>query len=74
MKKIKEKLEQILKCLIKVSRPNKAKEVTLEVIELPWVDKNTKERDFLKNLGNIDFFLDGLNPRIENISLEDVNF
>lgn len=74
MKKIKEKLEQILKCLIKVSRPNKAKEVTLEIIELPWVDKNTKERDFLKNLGNIDFFLDGLNPRIENISLDDVNF
>lgn len=74
LKSLQEKLKQIFKCIVKMSRPNKQKQMTMELIELPWTDKRSKEQEFLKNLGSFDFFFDNINVDIENITINDVNF
>ena len=72
MDTITDKLNEMFKCLVNVSKPNRQKKVTLSVIELPWVDKETKERNFLSNIGSLDFFLDNLEVKIEDITMEDI--
>lgn len=72
METITNKLTDIFKCLVSVGRPNKQKRITLSVIEMPWSDKETKERNFLTNLGSLDFFLDNLEVKFEDISFEDL--
>lgn len=72
MKSIRDKMLQIFKCLIDVTRPNRQRMIKLSVIELPWVDKDTKERDFLQSLGELDFFLDSINVDFDIITSEDL--
>ena len=74
METIATKLTDIFKCLINISKPNRQKKVTLTIVELPWVDKETKERNFLTNIGSLDFFLDNIEVKVEDINMSDINF
>ncbi len=69
METIRNSLTDIFKCLISVSRPNKQKIVNLEAIELPWVSRDVKEQEFMSNLGSLDFFLDNIDVKFEDINM-----
>lgn len=46
---IKKKFEEIFKCLVKMSRPNKEKIVKLEKVELLWKEREDYEREYRSN-------------------------
>ena len=46
---IKKKFEEIFKCLVKMSRPNKEKIVKLEKVELLWKEREDYEREYKSN-------------------------
>lgn len=67
VQKIHDIFVDIFNCIIDVSRKNKQNIVSLNIIELPWIDKETKERNFVELLGSLDDFLGHIDIRVANI-------
>jgi hypothetical protein len=76
-----EKLMEIFRCLINVSRPRKNKKnkknpnemvVEMEKVMLLWDDKNTKADKFTQQLAYLGELMDNLEVREERITMEDI--